>query len=213
MVTMSNWGTYILNPLGFPLAVSLTSNMLGTLNDRFETWERCCEKKEKCRILPPSYVTPGSTVPLVCFSTCTANCSAKLYLLIVSLNKPLKRNKLESQCRYHKCIIEQKQTKVTNLLVGSDMKSRKQNSVTNFKIIKQYYALHGLSKCSSAGKATDKQHLERESTIMLSWTQRYKGTYIRNAFLNMIYLGRENLTCLQITINETYRWQQWHRWN
>lgn len=120
--------------------------------------ERWCEKK--FRILPPSYVTPGSTIPLVCFSTCTAKVSqllAKLYLLIVSLNKSLKRNKLESQCRYHKCIIEQKQTKVTNLLVDSDVKTSKQNSVTNFKIVKQCYGLHGLSKCITAGKATDKQ--------------------------------------------------------
>lgn len=131
---------------------------------------------------------------------------AKLYLLIVSLNKSLKRNKLESQCRYHKCIIEQKQTKVTNLLVDSDVKTSKQTPVTNFKIVKQCYRLHGLSKCISAGKATKKTTLERE-------TQRYKGTYIRNAFLNMTDLGRENLTCLQIFINETNLWQQWHRWN
>ena len=49
-----------------------------------------------------------------------------LYLLIVSLNKSLKRNKLESQGRYHKCIIEQKQTKVANLLVDSVMNKANQ---------------------------------------------------------------------------------------
>ena len=93
---------------------------------------------------------------------------AKLHLLIVSLNQSLKRNKLESQCRYHECIIKQKQTKVANLLVNSDMKTRKKNSVTNCQIIKQCCALHGLFKRISAGKATDKQHLERESMITLS---------------------------------------------
>ena len=58
------------------------------------------------------------------------------YLLVVSLNQSLKRNKLESQCRYHKCIIEQKQTKVTNLLVNSDIKTNKQKSVMTQPIIK-----------------------------------------------------------------------------
>ena len=75
------------------------------------------------------------------------------YLLVVSLNQSLKRNKLESQCRYHKCIIEQKQTKVTNLLVNSDIKTKKQKSVMTQSIIKQCYALPELSQCISAGKA------------------------------------------------------------
>ena len=75
------------------------------------------------------------------------------YLLVVSLNQSLKRNKLESQCHYHKCIIEQKQTKVTNLLVNSDIKANKQKSVMTQPIIKRCYALLELSQCISAGKA------------------------------------------------------------
>ena len=63
-----------------------------------------------------------------------------VHLLIVSLYKSLKRNKLESQCRYHKRIIEQKQTKVTNLLINSGIKTSEQNSVTNFNITKHRYA-------------------------------------------------------------------------
>ena len=151
---MSNQVTYILNPLGSPLATSLTSNMLGTLNDRFE-----CVKGVVKKIQNSSAFLCNSRVnySFSLLQHMYRQLLAKLYLLIVSLNKSLKRNKLESQCRYHKCIIEQKQTKVTNLLVDSDVKTSKQNSVTNFKIVKQCYGLHGLSKCITAGKATDKQ--------------------------------------------------------
>ena len=95
------------------------------------------------------------------------------YLLVVSLNQSLKRNKLESQCRYHKCIIEQKQTKVTNLLVNSDIKTKKQKSVMTQSIIRQCYALPELSQCISAGKANYKQRLERVPETALQWNLNY----------------------------------------
>ena len=97
------------------------------------------------------------------------------YLLVVSLNQSLKRNKLESQCRYHKCIIEQKQTKVTNLLVNSDIKTKKQKSVMTQSIIKHSYtyALPELSQCISAGKANYKQRWERVPETALQWNLNY----------------------------------------
>lgn len=101
-----------------------------------------------------------------------------LHLLIVSLYKSLKRNKLESQCRYHKCIIEQKQTKITNLLINSDMRTTKQNSMT-----KHNKAMLRAQRVVQMYLCTDRQHLENERLRKcLFEVNKYIGAFIAMHF-------------------------------